>query len=238
MSLLNLITNAQQGKNIYTGQPLTADHDPNNPLVRNPLPTVTAQSTESELNAFLGNSMNQDGLHDNLGEYVLAEYGVYLMGFDPIQGNFPFKHQDRAPFSYFTEDTMSLDNVLMAVMALRSLKSPEYFKIFVDWQKEIMKQTANMVDAVATCGKTSVAANTNALMLASSMLHRSGHIDDAGYVKTQDHLRSIFDATFNLEVLTAAMTSVTTLVEGSKSGQGTSGEGASGLSALLASLPK
>ena len=189
-----------------------------------------------EINAFLGRNMNAQGLHNNLGEYVLSEYEVYLMGFEPIQGNYPFTHEDRSPYSIFTRHIETPDNLLIVLLALKAWRDKDAFKQLIGLMESYAKATAGAISDVANCGKSSYGANTNAIMLASAMAHKAGLINDAGVVRVQEHLRGVFDKLFELDIFSNALNSVTTLVEGTKIGQGESGMGQSGLSALLSTL--
>ena len=199
-------------------------------------PTPENTIAQADLKTFLGNNMNQDGLHDVLGEYVLAEYDVFLLGFNPIQGNYPFEHEDRMPFSPFTRGLYTPDNALILMLLLKAWKEPAAMKEITKMMETYMKSVASIIGDIAACGKTSYAANTNALMVATAILHKIGLINDGGVVRTQEHLRSVFDKMFEFGIFNTAAQSVTTLVEGSKVGQGALSEGSSGLSALLSSI--
>lgn len=159
---------------------------------------------------------------------VLNQNDVYLLGLNPIQGNYPFQHQDRMPFSPFTSQLATIDNALIALLLLKGMKS-ENLKELMSLAKDYMRNVAKVIESVADMGNANWANHTSSTILMASVLHRLGMLDDQGLVKVQDHCRSVFDKMWEKDTALGALGGVTTLVTGSKTeGAG----GAAGLGAI------
>lgn len=178
---------------------------------------------------------NLDKLGGSWDEMTVAElnrYGTVLLGFAPMEKNFPFMHEDRAPFSPFTRQIDTPDNLLWLAIVAKGLTKDNY-KAFTQFMDSYMTNCQKVIGHISDMGNQNWMSNVNATLLLSGILHRMGLLDDAGYVRSQEHCRTAFDKLYIQETALGALNGVSTLINGSKvSNEG----GSSGLSnlALLA----
>lgn len=143
---------------------------------------------------------------------VLNRCGVSLIGFDPIQGNMVFQHQDRMPFSPFTSEKMSFDNLFMLAVIFKGLTKDNY-AAFTKLVGDYMQNVGRAITAVSSMGDANWANHTSSTMLMASMLHRLGMLDDQGLVRVQEHCRTIFDKMWQKDVALGALGGVTSLAK-------------------------
>jgi hypothetical protein len=151
--------------------------------------------------------------HNAIAKTALDAWGVYLLGFDPLQGNMPFQHQDRMAFSPFSTDLLTVDNAFLMLMFVKALKQPDGVKMIQGLASKYMDTTSKIVSDIMDSGNTTWMANGNATMLASAFLHRQGLLDDGGCIRVQEHVRGTFDKMFTMNFVTGSLGALSSLTK-------------------------
>jgi hypothetical protein len=146
-----------------------------------------------------------------------------------------FQSEDHVAFSPATS-RHGTENVLLAVVIARLSKTPEGQKILERLALKYLDTCRGIIASIEHASQTNWLTALNNQHIAAGISHRIGLLDDGSYIKTMDHYRAVFDKMFTAEILSSTLGSVTTLVQGSKSGGGAEGLGS--LAVMLKSLGK
>lgn len=167
---------------------------------------------------------------------VLNRCGVALFDTTIIQGNTPFQHQDRFTFSPLPTNPVSLEGAALLAIIVSFMKTPQGQDKLARLMNTYIKTCGDIISSVQDACHSNWLTALNNQHITASICHRIGLMDDASYIKTMDHYRSVFDKMFALNIVQDTISGVTTLVQGTKitSGGGETGtaESSSGLGAL------
>lgn len=144
--------------------------------------------------------------------------GKYVMEINPPQVPHLedyFQHEEHNFLVPTTQNLFSLDNgVLLLVMAKLLKTNPVLFRDLVaKYLDSCTKIVCSIMDSCHGSSATTVIINNTTV---ACVLHRIGLIDDGGYEKIVDQNRNIFDKEFWRTGAEAALTGITTLVQGDK----------------------
>lgn len=129
------------------------------------------------------------------------------------QGNIQFQPQDRFAFSPLPSDPISLEGLALLGLAYNFSRTSEGQKSLEHIILAYMNNITKMICAISEAGQTSWANGGLSIMLSAALMHKTGLLDDAGYLRTIEHARSVFDKMFENQAIGTALTGVSTLVK-------------------------
>jgi hypothetical protein len=156
------------------------------------------------------------GLHlDDQSTYnVLAANGVYLLDFSTLYNAFHYSPaNDKIPFSPFSFDLQSVENLFLLIMIAKLMQTPEGLKQLTGLYTKQMESVTSMVLSLSKAGMANPLTGALTSMLNSSLLHRFGLIDDAGYLRATEHMRTVSDRLNTLATIDSVSTIVTDVAD-------------------------
>lgn len=141
----------------------------------------------------------------------LNQCGMVFLDYKPLEGGFPFRHSEKAPFSPFnSENPFTLDNLLLIASFSKLAKEP---KLLAGVLQEYIKSQTKIAEAISDMGNQSWVASANATMLLGGFLHSRGLLDDAAYLRTASHVKGGFGQVLLKEAALGALSGLSSLVK-------------------------
>ena len=131
----------------------------------------------------------------------------------PIADEVFFQKQDHVAFSPAMQETLSLENLMLAILVVKLSRTAEGTKHLKDIIIKYLDSCARIVESVEEACHSNWLTALNNQHIAASISHRIGLIDDGSYIKIMEHYRSVFD---KMLVQKYFLDGITTLVQGSK----------------------
>jgi hypothetical protein len=144
-----------------------------------------------------------------------------------------FFSEDHVAFSPATQETLSLENIMLALIILKLSKTPEGMKSLERIAIKYLDSCARIVESVENACHSNWLTALNNQHIATAISHRIGLIDDGGYIKIMEHYRAVFDKLLISDVALGTLTGIATLVQGSSlQSSATGAETATGLASV------
>lgn len=127
-----------------------------------------------------------------------------------------FEHEDNIAWYPGTSEQFSLQNVMLVLFMAKLMKTGEGQARLERIITKYLEVTGRIVESVADSSKTNWLNGINNVEFLAAITHKIGLIDNGGYVRMLNSVRTRFDKIYSAEAALSALGGVTTLIQGSK----------------------